>query len=102
MCLEDPKKVSKMSQNLSSKGYRKTKRVIEKVFQEWGIKALKEPSRVRYSLTVFQPDLQKRPDWKNDEFLFYSLILKAYILWKLYSLLVYVAFKYAIIKHLMH
>ena len=36
-----------MSQNLSSKGYRKTKRVIEKVVQEWGIKALKEPSRVR-------------------------------------------------------
>jgi len=46
-----------MSQNLSSKGYRKTKRVIEKVFQEWRIKALKEPSRVRCSLTVFQPDL---------------------------------------------
>jgi hypothetical protein len=35
-----------MSQILPSKAYRKTKRVIEKVSQEWGIAAIKEPSKV--------------------------------------------------------
>jgi hypothetical protein len=35
-----------MSQILPSKAYRKTKRVIEKVSQEWGIAAIKESSKV--------------------------------------------------------
>ena len=43
-----------MSQHLlPSKAYRKTKRVIEKVSQELGISALKEPSRVRTQALVW-------------------------------------------------
>ena len=42
-----------MSQILPSKAYRKTKRVIEKVSQEWGIAAIKEPSKVHVVIQFY-------------------------------------------------
>ncbi len=43
--------ILKMSKNLiPPKAYRKTKRVLEKVTQEWDISSVKDPSRVRIIL----------------------------------------------------